>query len=502
MQPPVHHIHIYKKPSELTSESTDLGTSQTTDVFVGRVGSNNWAAAQSFTPTKGGRLTAFSFYYASTTGTPSDDLAWQIYTNNGGVPGRILSSGAVASLSAGTINVTLSKPPLLQKDTLYFIVWKIKDQATANNYYTLRKHNSDVYSGGQALRDKNSAGTWDDLPPPTGHDMVGSFTMRDDDSLLVRYPLTSYNHELHAHGNDIAMSCELVAPRDEVEHIFQNYVGNRFEILVDNPAKPIFEGILWSANFSANSSNFMRTLDGMSNSVRASWNRSGPVSTKNTVADNTASQSIYGIIDVKMSAPYRSDTDTDAADAIRDGHLAKVAYPIMTILPGANSDSTLCRLEGKGIFETLAFDVVRTTVNKDTLDDIIKSVLDDLRNGNTFFNNVDQTQIATSTVDNTSDEDGDMTAKDAIKICAEIADGVTRYVVGIERSHPITKNRRLYFRAADETVKYLTYDRDQLRIRHSPVGRIVPPWDVRPDGIVRIQDIFVGWGGAGTDPRS
>jgi hypothetical protein len=278
-------------------------------------------------------------------------------------------------------------------------------------------------------------------------------------------------------------------------------VGNRFAVYADNPFEPIFEGVISRCAFSGQSLQFSRTLDGMGNAVRASWTRSGPVSLANAVAEDTASQSIYGILNVTLSSPYRETTDTDAGDALRDGYLARAAYPLNTILPNPGGKTTLLKIEGIGFSQTLKWDRVITTQTTAVLSDIVNQTLDDLQNNGTFFNNLDQSQVEASTVNSTNDADGDKTALDVMKELAEIGDGVSRFVMGVERSNPFTRDRRFYFGAADETVKYIAYDREGLHFRLPNGGYPVRPWLVRPDGYIRINDIFIGWSGSGNDPR-
>ncbi len=92
-----------------------------------------------------------------------------------------------------------------------------------------------------------------------------------NDRLLATYQAHNYKHQILAMGGDDAASCELDVPQSEAFDIFGSYLGNRIQVLVNNPSSPIFEGYINRINLEIQGYKFSVSLDTLGNRVMLSY---------------------------------------------------------------------------------------------------------------------------------------------------------------------------------------------------------------------------------------
>lgn len=322
------------------------------------------------------------------------------------------------------------------------------------------------------------------------------------DDFLERLELTGYTHTLSSHGSDMTMKANVMVTEERAEAMYERYVGNRIAVYVDNPFEPIFEGILTRAIFASRSAQFTRAMDEMGNRVVVRYEKrvgTARDSVRTSPEENTDSQAIYGVKQFTLLGPFKFSNSTSMPDALADLYAAKVAYPINSVIRSRPAGSFLT-IEAVGIIQTLEWELIEFSNTDVSITTGMQTAFTNLNNGDTFFDNTDYDLITANALTNTYHPDGNKTVLAAITEDAESGDGIVRYTFGMTRTPPFGGARRFYYREAVEDVIYSTRDDSGLRV-FSQTGKSVRPWAWRPDGVVRIQDVFIGWLGAGDDPR-
>lgn len=321
-------------------------------------------------------------------------------------------------------------------------------------------------------------------------------------TFVKRYQATSYEHKINVMGWFDTASCELGISQSEAELIFENYVGNRVAIYVDNPAEPIWEGYISTVTYSAGGLAFRRSMDEMANRVYISYTDGATLveSPSSTVA---ASQSIYGVKEIGTRGRWMSSVTSPAENItlLRDRRVTEIAYP-QTSVTQKSSGNLFIKIEMRGFYDTLRWEKVKTTNNDATASTLlITDALPNLYNEDTFLDNTDFTEIDVPgvTVQSTAKEQSGETVWDVAQNLGEFGDGVDIWIVGVTETKANGK-RRMYYRASNKAVEYTARTRDGLRIRNE-FGGLLRPWTIKPDRSIRLTDILVGWNAIGDDPR-
>lgn len=327
---------------------------------------------------------------------------------------------------------------------------------------------------------------------------------------LGRFIAQNYKHRISANGWFDSATCDIVPKSKAVpERFVDQFLGNRVAVYVDNPAEPIWEGFINRLTFSMGSAAFTISLDEMTNRVTVKSATAGAVN--KTVApdivSSLASQAVYGIKEGVFDAGYLRTTGTTRVATMANTKLFQLAWPQQSIAPSGSGMMGLIHLEMLGFYHTLKWEerfIGGTTASASLTTYITNAsvgVLPSLLNGMTFFDNTDFTDIANNTVTTPQAEFNGKTNWDYLINLQEAGDTNQNYfVIGISPSDFITGKRRLYYRAANNTVEYTALTRDSLRPR-SLTGRLIPPWLVKPNRAIRVTDWVVGGAIQGDDPR-
>lgn len=325
---------------------------------------------------------------------------------------------------------------------------------------------------------------------------------------ILRRPVLNYKHTITAMGGFDTASCDIaVRSQTEGQDFLNNYLGCFVKCYADNPAEPIWEGLINRITFNSGDTSFTIGLDKMSNRVTVQYandsvsaNGAGTNSTT-TTANNTTSQGIYGIKQTQQDFGYNRNGNAASPNALRDTILANQAFPQTSITQGGGN-TNLVTLELIGIFHTLEWETVNyvstATTNVDVL--ITATILPALGNGTTFFDNTDFSQIATRATATTGTQRS-QTYWEFIMKAAELGDASHYWIAGITPTDPVKGTRVLYYKQVNGSTLYTARQRDGLRIRNL-YGQLIPPWTVRPDNTVFVSDVLVGYNTAiQVDPR-
>jgi hypothetical protein len=327
----------------------------------------------------------------------------------------------------------------------------------------------------------------------------------EGDAFKARYRANGYQHKINVMGWFDTANCEIALTQAEAELFFSQYVGNRVAVFVDNPAEPIWEGFISTAYYTAGGLEFRRSMDNMANRVYVNYDKSvaGTFTTEITgISSVTDSQSIYGIKEVAVKGRAAGGiVESTSFDLLRARKVAEVSFPQTSVTQKSGGNSFI-KIEMRGFYDTLAWEKVQTNrANSSQATLMTTDSLPDLLNTSTFLDNTDFTEIDTPgvSVTSTSRQKSGETIWDLFQNIAEFGDGTNLWIVGVTETKSNGK-RRVYYRASNRVVELTARTDDGLRIRNTQ-GGLLRPWTIKPDKIVRVNDILVGWGAIGSDPR-
>ncbi len=329
---------------------------------------------------------------------------------------------------------------------------------------------------------------------------------KQGNGFIRRVPALHYSHQIVSNGWFDTASCEVSLPRIQAEQAFENWIGCRVAAYVDNPAQPIWEGLITRISYTAGGVTFTRSMDSMFNEVRGLYRANATSVDLTTTASqvDVDSVAVYGYKHGTFDGYYEQNTAANTAtrmNAVRNAILGMVGWPQTSTILGGEGQSL--RLEMKGFYHTLKWEQYYDEVGGfATITQFITAVLNGLLNGTTFFNRADLTQVQSNvTFGNISLWDNSaQPAWDALQKIAGAGDGNNFWIMGITPTDMVTQTRRFYYRNINTATEYLAYIRDNMRVRNQ-WGGLVRPWTVVPDRVVRVNDVLVGWGGMGDDPR-
>lgn len=318
---------------------------------------------------------------------------------------------------------------------------------------------------------------------------------------IQKYPVYNYQHSIAVQGWFDTASCDLVVRNDSEGWQFLNsFLGSFIQVYVDNPAQPIWEGLINRITFNTGGASYTISLDEMANRVSIVYTGAVNAAAETAVVNNTVSQGIYGI---------KQDQIEFGADPSAGTHrtllgnviLAQRAFP-QTAVSMAMGDANLIHLELIGIYHTLEWEklFIALTAATSAFSTRITGLLGIVGNGTTFFNNADTTQISTNAATTPQQQRG-ISFWEVFQKIAEAGDGTNYWITGITPTDFNTKTRRLYYRQANFAVEYIANQSENLKPR-TVYGAPIRPWLVVPDRAIRVQDTLIGFGtSVQTDPR-
>lgn len=316
----------------------------------------------------------------------------------------------------------------------------------------------------------------------------------------------NYRHQISATGWFDTASCDVAMTPIESEMALENYVGNPVKVYVDNPAEPIWEGVITTIAYDAGGVVTRRSIDPMMNRAEVVIQLSGAAAGSQTAITNAAnvlpSQATYGIKEGSIDAYVQENNlaATGYSNAIRDTLLNINGWPQSSITQGGNRN---VHIEMKGYYHTLEWEMHWNTNNvTSTATTIITNLLADITNTTLWFDNADTSGIEANATWSMNERIRiGMTKWQAFLRITEAGNSSgTYFIVGIEPTNPTTGTRRMYYRAANETVEYTAKAKDGLRVRNAS-GGLIRPWTFQPDRVLRITDLLTGWNAQGDDPR-
>lgn len=306
--------------------------------------------------------------------------------------------------------------------------------------------------------------------------------------------VTSYAHETIAIGGywtaQIVINLTLV----QAEDWFENGLGRRIE--VTNPAGVVvWEGFVNKVSVSAGALSEERgELVNVGNRDSAIYTPLDasvypPVSgttTVTTIAEDTTSQTAYGIWEKVVSA---GTTPHDNAEQVRDVFLAENSLPMtsgaLTINPGS-AQPPVITLDCLGYIYWLgAYIYNNATSGYDLLSDKLIDVLAADPNGviSTNYNSIEDNAFLTPTMENEN-----RFAWDVIKELVALGNDTD----DLRRLFGVYAERIVRYETQPETITYYHRLTEQGQYVTTPDGEIIYPWDVQPGKWLFVPDFLVG----------
>lgn len=335
-----------------------------------------------------------------------------------------------------------------------------------------------------------------------------------------RHLCFDYKHKIVANGGFDVATLELKMRREEAENFLLSRLGSAVQFYADNAHQLIWEGIINRITIDTGSVEVSISLDEMMNRVKVELQSSfySPQHIQTVEVGTVASQDKYGDIygSYQWGPHYAMNWTTSGPNILRDLLKELYAWPLIAV-KSSNSNAFSIKLNCQGYYHTLKYDnwhqpATATLAVSNAVFSMLwywaahplASVNSSVYNSRgVFYNDLDyQSTFVPNTSYNINVERRDgTTIWDHLLKLAEPGDGSSPFVIGIDPWNPNLRYRRPYYRPAQvSTVKYVTRAYGDPRI-YTPQGRLVQPWDVRPDAIIRVTDLLPSWGGEGADPR-
>lgn len=321
--------------------------------------------------------------------------------------------------------------------------------------------------------------------------------------LLSRSQIYNYKHTISANGWFDTASCDVrIRSATEAETFFENYLGNIVAVYVDNPIEPVFEGLINRITLINGGITYTASLDEMSNSMQVTSSTSASAnSTTTAIVQNLTSQAIYSIKQGGAEFGFQWGGTGTQPTALGDAILASRAFPQSSMDVSGGNEFRLS-VEIIGIYHTIKWQFFYSASGvAQTYSAFVLARLAALNNGTVWFDNADTAEVTTNAASRATGDSPGKNVWDTLDTLSQSGDGAgTPWVVGLSPTNYNTGTRRLYYRAANSNVEYSAKITDNLRIRNV-YGKIVPPWLVRPDRVLQVNDALIGYTPQGDDPR-
>lgn len=322
---------------------------------------------------------------------------------------------------------------------------------------------------------------------------------------IRRFPMHGYSHKISAVGGYDTASFTLALNKSESENFALNYLGCRVAMYANNPHTPCWEGFINRVTISAGPYTYSRGLDEMVNRAKVVFNINGDsANTATSVVNNTDSQATYGIKEGSVEGYILEGSDSSRIEQLRNRILAEKAWPKPTTSYSAGGQFTI-QVECLGFYHTIGwvgYDDNSGALSRTASASII-AVLATYPSPNTAFFSATDTTLISSNSSFSANRIRELTGQtywQYLQSFQEAGDGLNAWIIGVS---PVNKAgvRRVYYKQASNVLKY-TYQRDKGVVKDR-LGKPVFPWEVRPDGIARITDVFQGFNsGFPNDPRT
>lgn len=312
-------------------------------------------------------------------------------------------------------------------------------------------------------------------------------------AFIRRHFAYNYQHSIVNEGWFDTASCDIAATIEgDGLGILNDYLGCFVAIYVDNPAVPVWEGLINRVTLNTGSEAYTVSLDEMANRVSVVYTGAANAAAETTPVNVTASQAIYGIKQEQIEFGMDQSAGTQR-NYLGNTVVARKAFPQTAVTQG-QGQSSFIHLELVGIYHTLEWEKIFTGLSAAATSPYtaITVWLGLVANATTFFNNADYSKVSTANTMTVPAQLRGISIWERFLTIAEAGDNLTYWVTGITPTDRNTGQRLLYYQAANFAIEYTALQADGLRPRNL-YGKPVPPWLVVPDRSIKITDLLVGF---------
>lgn len=300
----------------------------------------------------------------------------------------------------------------------------------------------------------------------------------------LRSRVTAYTHTITDRGGFESMSVSLVVRMSEAQDWLQPGRLMRSVVVSGPSGRTCWEGYLHTVAARFGQKPQSLSMDAVGNRVRCKYTTVLDTPGTTATASDTTSQGLYGVKDLITSL----DKDTVAGAAIkRDKVLARSAYPraadATEAKTGEQGDITV-ELTFRGWWDTLGWLVTQSNTTSTLLNTTqAQNLITSYVATNNFFSTDYGNVISTGAATPSQFIEAETTYLDAIAQRLELGNGIGgAYAWGCYEDRAITVS------LAETTTTYYEIAGD-ANIYSSGMLR-VSPWDVRPDAVSTIRNLY------------
>jgi hypothetical protein len=115
--------------------------------------------AQTFVAPGNGQVSAFQVKFNANVGSPTGDATWVIAGDYLGQPGATITTGTFTPVASNTVNVTVNDGVNLNSGGMYWITFRVPNQATDSRYIMTNSTTSTYANGTRWLSNNGAAWT-------------------------------------------------------------------------------------------------------------------------------------------------------------------------------------------------------------------------------------------------------------------------------------------------------------------------------------------------------
>ncbi|MFQ5609636.1 MAG: hypothetical protein ACE5F8_05125 [Woeseiaceae bacterium] len=305
----------------------------------------------------------------------------------------------------------------------------------------------------------------------------------------VAYDAEAYRHRITATVGFDTASFDLRDRKDALEEFFYNGLGRHVVRYGPDGQFTAWEGQIVEMTLTVPGMRATISLSAMYNRVAVRYTEldtgsNPPGETADTTtadADDTDSQDRYGIKQLVFRPPKASKLTQTDAEQLRDTMLSEYKQPRRSADIVSSMSEPRLRVKCQGYGHTLGWRVYNYTAASGT-DDADDEIADINTSVGQF---IASTDLDANTLQVAQYTNEDLTALEQIQAIASLGDASDNRWLAY-----VLEDRKLYYKPASTTVKYWRRMADNRQEIRDQSGRVIPPWELRPNNWIRTTDVY------------
>lgn len=300
---------------------------------------------------------------------------------------------------------------------------------------------------------------------------------------------TSYEQTIAARGGFESMRIPFVADLDEAIDIFNTWLGHS-TVVTGPDTQIIWEGQLAEISVTLGQRRRSIGLDKLANRLRCRYTDTNGVTATTSPTSDSASIALYGTKDAVISMSHVTSTTASGAAARALAQWKNPQQQPSTRIETGGGGNVVVELLFRGWYWTLGWVVTSrasttATATGTQIGDLVQTSGVGIGVTNAFLS-ASRAFIGTTGVSATEEIAEETTFLEKIDQLVAQGDGVDRWVLMCLDGRQL--NFRKWAGATPSTIDYIASlgGREVL----TPEGRVIEPWDVRPDAMYQEVDLL------------